>query len=237
MLCLPQLAEISLDNVLASEHYKALLDCLLDEAAEHSMIPRKRRWELAEAYNNLGRVQSRQGGEGLEQALESITQALSYSPVETQRRSLFADLGDLYLAKGDVENSVKGYHSARDAVRSKGGNIDTKSWSVKLSDFSVGGGLTKVLGEDFLMIRSRVILGRDSGDEWDQLISDWTSRVGEVSKDLECREDEDLVEMEKGKKFCKKYIRHANVNVPIKKEEEDDDEIDAAKNENDREEL
>ena len=74
-------------------------------------------------------------------------------------------------------------------------------------------------------------------NEWDQLISDWTSRVGEVSKDLECREDEDLVEMEKGKKFCKKYIRHANVNVPIKKEEEDDDEIDAAKNENDREEL
>ena len=94
------------------------------------------------------------------------------------------------MAKGDVENAVRGYHSARDAVRSKGGNIDTRSWSVKLSDFSIGGGLAKVLGEDFLKIRSRVILGRDTGDEWKQRVGDWGRRVGEGGKELECREDE-----------------------------------------------
>ncbi|GMH48083.1 hypothetical protein TL16_g00212 [Triparma laevis f. inornata] len=173
LLAAAQLAEISVDNVLATEHYQALLNCLFEEVAEHSMIPRQRRWELAEAH----------------------------------------DLGDLYLAKGDVENAVRGYHSARGAVRSKGGNIDTRSWSVKLSDFSIGGGLAKVLGEDFLKIRSRVILGRDTGDEWKQLVWDWGRRVGEGGKELECREDEDLVEMDKDKKFCKKYVRHSSISV------------------------
>jgi len=53
----------------------------------------------------------------VDKAINLITEALSYSPEEKQRRMLLLDMGDLILYfKNDSEQSLKYYQNARDAV-------------------------------------------------------------------------------------------------------------------------
>jgi hypothetical protein len=61
------------------------------------MMPRGARHKLAQLHATIGFAQTSAGQ--LEEALASVTKALSYSPLEKQRRALFIDLGDLYVGE------------------------------------------------------------------------------------------------------------------------------------------
>ena len=56
ILAAAHLAESAEEWETASELYEKMLNCLLIVAGEHHMIPRMRRWELADAYTNLAKV-------------------------------------------------------------------------------------------------------------------------------------------------------------------------------------
>ena len=209
------LAELGYSNELAASKYGDLLKCALEETADRKLVPRFSRWEIANAYDNVGRMKAKQGL--LSEALLDVIQSLSYSPVEAQRRELYTDLGDLYVAKGEVESAVEAYKKAKNAVRTEGGTVSKAGFSVRTNKASLGGALVEVLGEHYVAVRNMIVLGMDEGKEWEDAVSRWKADVGlgTVEK-LVCKEGEimmgDGIEAGAGKKFCKKYQRHTYVN-------------------------
>ncbi|GMI07553.1 hypothetical protein TrRE_jg10576 [Triparma retinervis] len=204
LIAAAQLAEAGLDNELAGKLYGEAVEKMLLKVEGMKMVPRFERWQIAETYGDAGRMMGRQGL--LEEALEKITKALSYASVDVQRRTLYMDLGDLYLAKGKVREAKQSYAGAKSAVKTKGGMVNVAGYGVRVGKGSVGEGLMQVLGEAYGKVRGMLILGVDAGEDWQDALAIWTRLVGEVVEGVVCREQEEKV-MEGDFHFCKKYVR------------------------------
>ena len=200
-----QHAEAGLDNELAGKFYGEAVDMMLQKVEGMKMVPRFERWQIAETYGDAGRMMGRQGL--FEEAVEKITKGLSYASVDVQRRALYMDLGDLYLAMGKIDEAKQSYAGAKKAVKTKGGMADVAGYGVRVGKGSVGEGLLQVLGDFYGKVRGMLILGVDAGEDWEEALDIWTSLTGKVGEAVVCGEEEEVIDGELFGKFCKKYAR------------------------------
>jgi hypothetical protein len=213
---LPTLHVASLVTMLTHDHpstlavYGAALKRL-----EGSGATRAARHAMAMLYQASACALTKQGN--LAEGVKFVVKGLGAVPNEIMRRSLFVDLGDLYVATGDIEKAKQSYVAAKEAVRTKGNRVDVTGFSARVSEYSVGGVLGRVLGQDYARVRNGVMMG-NSADDFKDSVAEWVeARQGAegggsaAAAAPVCEDGEVLIEGGLIEKFCRKYEWHRNV--------------------------
>jgi len=103
--------------------------------SSHKPIPRFLRWEVAETSYKMARSFVKAGM--LQAAIDATLVGLASSPLQRQRRLLYVTLGDLRLAAKETKAAYSAYVHALNAVRQKGGAVETSNFLQSFED-SVG---------------------------------------------------------------------------------------------------
>jgi len=115
-------------------------------------------------------------------AIDSILVGLANSPEQRQRRQLFQNLGDLRLVSVELEGAKASYEQAKNAVKTRGGNVDEVSFWSDFDDEddlnSIGSILTDILRLEHYKIgkdsRNNTIHGHEGNEEWKEKRHDTT---------------------------------------------------------------
>eukprot|EP00984_Skeletonema_dohrnii_P007704 scaffold2825_cov97-Skeletonema_dohrnii-CCMP3373.AAC.2 len=100
--------------------------------SNHKPIPRFLRWEVADTSYQLARSFVKAGM--LQSAIDATLVGLASSPLQRQRRLLYVTLGDLRLAAKETKAAYSAYIHALNAVRQKGGAVETSNFLQSFED-------------------------------------------------------------------------------------------------------
>eukprot|EP00984_Skeletonema_dohrnii_P029774 scaffold20653_cov69-Skeletonema_dohrnii-CCMP3373.AAC.2 len=100
--------------------------------SSHKPIPRFLRWEVAETSYQMARSFVKAGM--LQAAIDATLVGLASSPLQRQRRLLYVTLGDLRLAAKETKAAYSAYIHALNAVRQKGGAVETSNFLQSFED-------------------------------------------------------------------------------------------------------
>ena len=141
-----QLSDASGNHVETARRLEEARSCgfseIKDMASNLSPIPRMIRWEIANLSDLMAKSLVKAGK--FHGALDATLVGLANSPESKQRRRLYADLGDLKLVMGESDAAFHSYTKALDAVREKGGAIESKTF-LQYFENSVGALIAQVM--------------------------------------------------------------------------------------------
>ncbi|KAL7499215.1 hypothetical protein ACHAWT_006809 [Skeletonema menzelii] len=136
---------------LAAEHLEKARSCVRSKInqllSNQKSIPRFLRWEVAETSYQMAQSFVKAGM--LQAAIDATLVGLASSPLQRQQRMLFVTLGDLKLAVNETKAAYSAYVHALNAVRQKGGAVETNDFLQSFVEDSVGDFIGQVVDNQY----------------------------------------------------------------------------------------